>query len=317
MQDFNAEVPVEKADTLRRRQEEVLTTGNAILPRGDDDGQMFGPQFSLTLYYKDRVIEGALVQWEGEERMRDRLSGKIAILTGAARGIGRAIAQLMVKEGAKVVVCDVDFEAAQETAQALAGSGNKALALRLDVSKPKEALAVVQDVKRRFDRIDILVNNAGICPRIPLLEVSESDFDRIVSVNLKGTFFMSQAVSPVMQEQQSGRIVNVSSIAARTGGVAASSVYGATKAGMIAFTKSFARTLAPSVAVNAVAPGVVDTDMVMRLPAQEVTTILNQVPLGRLAQPEEIASAVVFLASEEASYMTGATVDVNGGWLMH
>ena len=247
--------------------------------------------------------------------MRDKLTGKIAVLTGAARGIGRAIAQRMVKEGAEVVVCDVDFQAAKETAHVLNGNGNKASALRLDVSKPEEALAVVQDVKRRFGRIDILVNNAGICPRIPILEVSELDFDRIVGVNLKGTFFMSQAVSPVMQEQQSGRIVNVSSIAARTGGVAASSVYGATKAGIIAFTKSFARTLAPNVTVNAVAPGVVDTDM-SRLPAQQMATILKQVPLGRLAQPEEIASAVVFLASEEASYITGATVDVNGGWLM-
>ena len=168
----------------------------------------------------------------------------------------------------------------------------------------------------QHERIDVLVNNAAICPRIPLEEVTEADFDRIVGINLKGTFFVSQAVSPAMVRQGSGRIVNISSVGARTGGVAASSVYAATKAGIIAITKSYARTLAPNVTVNAIAPGVVDTDM-MRIPSEQVAAIVDQIPLGRLAGPEEIASVVVFLASEEASYFTGATLDVNGGWFMY
>ena len=248
--------------------------------------------------------------------MNERLSGKVVLITGAAGGIGTAIARAVTAESATAVLCDINLEGAQRLADQLAREGRSAAAYALDISRPLEISSVIGEVVKRHQRIDVLVNNAAICPRIPLEEVTEADFDRIVGINLKGTFFVSQAVSPVMVRQGSGRIVNISSVGARTGGVAASSVYAATKAGIIAITKSYARTLAPHVTVNAIAPGVVDTDM-MRIPSEQVAAIVDQIPLGRLADPEEIASVVVFLATEEASYFTGATLDVNGGWFMY
>ncbi len=248
--------------------------------------------------------------------MNERLAGKVVLITGAAGGIGTAIAQAVTDESATVLLCDIHLEGARRLADRLTGEGRSAAAYALDISRPPEIAAVIEEVVKRHQRIDVLVNNAAICPRIPLEEVTEADFDRIVGINLKGTFFVSQAVSPLMVRQGWGRIVNLSSIGARTGGVAASSVYAATKAGIIAITKSYARTLAPSVTVNAIAPGVVDTEM-MRIPSEQVAAIVDQIPLGRLADPEEIASVVVFLASEDASYFTGATLDVNGGWFMY
>jgi NAD(P)-dependent dehydrogenase (short-subunit alcohol dehydrogenase family) len=248
--------------------------------------------------------------------MNERLAGKVVLITGAAGGIGTAIAQAVTDESATVLLCDINLEGARRLADRLTGEGRSAAAYALDISRPPEIAAVIEEVVKRHQRIDVLVNNAAICPRIPLEEVTEADFDRIVGINLKGTFFVSQAVSPLMVRQGWGRIVNLSSIGARTGGVAASSVYAATKAGIIAITKSYARTLAPSVTVNAIAPGVVDTEM-MRIPSEQVAAIVDQIPLGRLADPEEIASVVVFLASEDASYFTGATLDVNGGWFMY
>ena len=248
--------------------------------------------------------------------MNERLADKVVLITGAAGGIGTAIARAVTDESATVLLCDINLEGARRLADRLTGEGRSAAAYALDISRPLEIAAVIEEVVKRHQRIDVLVNNAAICPRIPLEEVTEADFDRIVGINLKGTFFVSQAVSPLMVRQGWGRIVNLSSIGARTGGVAASSVYAATKAGIIAITKSYARTLAPGVTVNAIAPGVVDTEM-MRIPSEQVAAIVDQIPLGRLADPEEIASVVVFLASEEASYFTGATLDVNGGWFMY
>ena len=220
--------------------------------------------------------------------MNGRLAGKVVLITGAAGGIGTAIARAVTAEAASVVLCDINLEGARRLASELTGEGRSAAAYALDISRPPEIAAVIEEVVKRHQRIDVLVNNAAICPRIPLEEVTEADFDRIVGINLKGTFFVSQAVSPVMSRQGSGRIVNISSVGARTGGVAASSVYAATKAGIIAITKSYARTLAPGVTVNAIAPGVVDTDM-MRIPSEQVAAIVDQIPLGRLADPEEIA----------------------------
>ncbi|MDE2926892.1 MAG: SDR family NAD(P)-dependent oxidoreductase [Acidobacteriota bacterium] len=248
--------------------------------------------------------------------MKGTLTGKVVLITGAAGGIGTAIARAVTNESAKVVLCDINTEGVRRLADCLTREGKSAAAYTLDISRPSEISTVVEKIVTEHERIDVLVNNAAICPRIPLEEVTEADFDRIVGINLKGTFFVSQAVSPVMVRQGSGRIVNISSVGARTGGVAASSVYAATKAGIIAITKSYARTLAPNVTVNAIAPGVVDTDM-MRIPSEQVAAIVDQIPLGRLGDPEEIASVVVFLASEEASYFTGATLDVNGGWFMY
>jgi 3-oxoacyl-[acyl-carrier protein] reductase len=243
------------------------------------------------------------------------LSGRRLLVTGAGGGIGGAVAEAALRQGARVALADIDLERAEAAAAALGGARAGALALRLDVSRPAEVAAVIEEVAGRHGGLDVLVNNAGICPRIPIDDIREADFDRIVGVNLKGTFFACQAAAAVMRRQQSGVIVNVSSIGARTGGFVASSVYSATKAGIVALTKSFARALAPFARVNAIAPGVVDTEM-MRLPAEQVAGIVAQVPLGRLGRPEEIAAAIVFLASDASSYLTGATLDCNGGWVM-
>ena len=245
-----------------------------------------------------------------------QLANKTALVTGGGRGIGRAICKALTNEGVRLAVCDINLESACETAESVRKNGKEAFPFRLDVSRPVEIYDVVAQVRIRFGKIDILVNNAGICPRIPIDAIKENDFDRIVGVNLKGTFFMSQALVSIMKEQRSGSIINISSIGARTGGVAASSVYAATKAGIIALTKSYARLLAPYATANAIAPGVVDTDM-MKIPEEQVNSIVAQIPLGRMALAEEIASLVLFLASPAASYFTGATLDVNGGWFMY
>jgi len=245
-----------------------------------------------------------------------QLANKTALVTGGGRGIGRAICKALTDEGVRLAVCDINLDSARETAESVRKNGKEAFPFRLDVSRPVEIYDVVAQVRIRFGKIDILVNNAGICPRIPIDAIKEDDFDRIVGVNLKGTFFMSQALASIMKEQRSGSIINISSIGARTGGVAASSVYAATKAGIIALTKSYARLLAPYATANAIAPGVVDTDM-MKIPEEQVNSIVAQIPLGRMALAEEIASLVLFLASPAASYFTGATLDVNGGWFMY
>ena len=253
---------------------------------------------------------------DGIDSPMARLAGKVVFITGAAGGIGSAVAQVVTAEGARAALSDINLEAAHETATALCRTGAEAAAFRLDVSRRQEIAEVISAVRDRFGSIDVIVNGAGICPRIPIEEISEADFDRIVSTNLKGTFFVSQIVTPILRAQGSGSIINLSSVGARTGGVAASSVYAATKAGIIALTKSFARSLAPFARVNAIAPGVVDTEM-MRIPEEQLRSIVAQVPLGRMASPQEIAQVVVFLASPESSYLTGSTLDVNGGWFMY
>ena len=187
-----------------------------------------------------------------------------------------------------------------------------------DISQVADCRRVVEETAKHFDRLDILVNNAGICPRALILEVTEELFDRVLDINLKGAFFLSQAAAAVMQKRKYGRIVNISSVGARTGGMVAASVYGASKAGLLALTKSFAREFAPfGIYVNAVAPGLMTTRLFTDLPQEKQQTLASQIPLGRIAEPEELARVVLFLASDDASYMTGSTVDVNGGWFMY
>lgn len=245
------------------------------------------------------------------------LENRVALVTGAARGIGAATAAQLGAEGAHVVVVDLDLTAAQDVAAAIKASGGDALALESDVSKPTSVEKLVTDVITHFGRLDILVNNAGICPRISIEDMTEERFDQLININLKSVFFLSRAAAEAMKPNQWGRIINLSSTGGRIGGVHNATVYGATKAGILAMTKSFARHYAKyNILVNSVAPGAVETRMMTSLPDATLQGVIDTAPLNRLANPAEIASTIVFLSSERASWVTGATLDVNGGTLM-
>jgi 3-oxoacyl-[acyl-carrier protein] reductase len=242
------------------------------------------------------------------------LKNKVILITGAARGIGAAAARRMVEEGAKVAVVDIDMDEASAVARDL---GSSAEAFHCDVSDLQQLEPLIASVVSRFGRLDVLVNNAGICPRVSIEDMTEALFDRIIAINLKSVFFLSRAAAEAMKPNNAGRIVNLSSTGGRTGGIYNATVYSATKAGVISMTKAFARHYAPwNILVNAVAPGAVETRMMTVLPEESLQEVIRTAPLKRLADPVEIANAIVFLSSDMASWMTGATVDVNGGTLM-
>ena len=230
------------------------------------------------------------------------MSRRVAFVTGSARGIGRAIVDALAPTHD---VIGVDVLAAEADAP-----GRH---LRADLSDPAECARLVDHV----GQVDVLVNNAAILIHKPIPEFTLEDFDRTLAVNLRAPFLLSQALVPRMAERGWGRMVTVSSVGARTGGVSQSCVYNATKAALISMTKNFARNYGPSgVTANAVAPGAVDTAMTAHISADEHDSYQAQIPLRRFSEPTEVAAVVAFLASDAASYVTGATVDVNGGWLM-
>lgn len=256
------------------------------------------------------------------------LRGKTAIVTGAALGIGQAIARRLAEAGATVVIADVNIEAAQATAAAIVERGGQALALRADASSAADAQSTVRQAAERFGHLDILVNNAGIFPFTPVLELTEAQWDRVLDLNLKGAFFFAQAAARQMVAQGTGRggaIVNVASVDGLhpTGYLAH---YDASKAGLIMVTKSLAKELGPhGIRVNAIAPGGIQTPGVAAaaasVPQQEAggeqaTDAMTHIPLGRIGQPDEIATVALFLASPAASYMTGSVVVADGGYLL-
>lgn len=244
------------------------------------------------------------------------LENRTALVTGAARGIGAATASVLAKMGAKVALTDIDGELIQENAAAIRKGGGTATAAVCDVSSVPAVEALVREVVGEHGGLDILVNNAGICPRIPLEEMTEEWFDRIMNINLKPIFFLSRAAADVMKENRWGRIVNVSSTGGRVGGFVNTTVYSASKGGVLAMTKSMARHYAPyNVLINAVAPGAVDTRM-FDFDEEKRQAYMETVPLKRLADPVEIAQAIASLCSEETTWITGATLDVNGGVVM-
>jgi NAD(P)-dependent dehydrogenase (short-subunit alcohol dehydrogenase family) len=242
-----------------------------------------------------------------------RLENKVAIVTGAAGGIGAAVARTLARQGARVAAADMRLEELQKLELESEGSVK---AFRVDVSKTAELTALVDEVAAAYSRIDILVNNAGICPRISFGDSTEGDWERLMTVNARSQYFLMQAVCPVMKKQGGGRIVNVASSGGRVGSFANASIYSGTKGAIVMFSKSIAREVAADgILVNCVAPGLIDTDL-MRPAAARTATLCEQIPLKRLGRPEEVAAMIAFLASDECSYCTGATFDINGGWIM-
>jgi 3-oxoacyl-[acyl-carrier protein] reductase len=242
-----------------------------------------------------------------------RLKDKKAIITGAGQGIGRSIALKMAQEGADVVIAERNPDTGAQTAGEVETLGRKAMPVAVDVADQRAVQRMVNQVLGVWRRIDILVNNAGFDRGATLLKVKAEDWDAVLSVHLKGTLNCIQAVAPHMIENRYGKIVNISSIYGKSGGIAAIS-YSAAKAGILGLTKSVARELGRyQINVNVVVPGLTLTPTIAKMPEKYKKMILDNTPLGRIGQPEEVANVVAFLASDEASFMTGATVDVSGG----
>jgi len=248
-----------------------------------------------------------------------QLDGKIAIVTGAAKGIGAAIAEAFAREGARLAVLDVDGDGVEAVAETLRGRGAEALACRADVTRSADIGRALEAVLGRWSRVDVLVNNAGGFAVIRATEdIAEEEWDAIVASNLTSVFLCTKAVLPIMKRQRYGRIVNLASVVARGGAVRVTSHYAASKAGVIGFTRHLALEVGgDGITVNAVAPGTTATDRVLKARAPEDTRrVAEAIPVRRLGEPWEIAQAVVFLASDAAAFINGATLDVNGGQAM-
>jgi 3-oxoacyl-[acyl-carrier protein] reductase len=248
-----------------------------------------------------------------------KLEGKTAIVTGSRRGIGRAIALALAKEGANVTVSDINQEDCQKVVGEIEKLGRKGLAVRCDVTSTPEVEELVKKTVTEFGKLDILVNNAGIISYKPFLELTDDDWDKTLGVNLKGQFLCARAAAREMIKNQWGRIINIASISSGGCGIAFPLIahYTASKGGVTALTEALALELtAKGINVNAICPGAIDTDMTKGAKESgQLEPVLLRIPKGRLGQPEEIAHLAVFLASEEASYITGAAIVVDGGWL--
>ncbi len=246
-----------------------------------------------------------------------RLEGRVAIVTGAAQGIGEAIVRRFVRESARVVACDLNLEATEALCTELATSGHELLAQKVNVSSYADVEGMVEAALERFGQVDILINNAAICPKKLFLEYTEEDWDEIQRVNVKGGFFCVRAAAEHMKARRYGRIVNFSSSAWRYGGLAEEVPYTTSKAAVIGMTRSLARVLGPfGITVNAIAPGATVTPMTRAWLPDREKELMARIPLGRVGQPQDMANAALFLASEEAGYITGICLDVNGGIAM-
>ena len=245
------------------------------------------------------------------------LEGRTALVTGASRGIGRAIALRLAAEGADVAVNFAGSAAkAEEVKNAIIEMGRKAIAIQADVKDASSVAGMVEEVKKTFGRIDILVNNAGVTRDGLLMRMKDEDWETVIDTNLRGDFQCTKAVSKIMMKQRYGRIVNMASVVGLVGN-AGQANYAASKAGVIGFSKSVARELASrGITVNMVAPGCIDTDMTAVLPDKVREAMLADIPLARVGKPEDVASAVAFLVSDEAAYITGQVINVDGGMVM-
>lgn len=247
-----------------------------------------------------------------------RFEGRVAIVTGAGQGIGRAIAERFASDGASVVVADLNEVTARDVVRSIEAAGGQALAIRTDVTNPADAEALAAHTLARFGRIDVLVNNAGILRSTRAADVTAEEWHLVVDANLTGAFLCARSVYPALRDAGHGRIVNVASMAGRATSTLGGVHYTTAKAGVLGLTRHLAREWASDgITVNAISPGIVDTPMVRdSTDAERMTRVLGSIPMGRLADPAEIASLVCFLASDEAAYITGANVDIHGGELI-
>lgn len=249
------------------------------------------------------------------------LKDKVAIITGARRGMGRTHALALAKAGAKVVVSDISKEDCQKVVEEIEKNGGEAIAAKCDVSKKKEVEEMVKKTIEKFGKVDVLVNNAGICQFKPFLELTEEEWDRTLDINLKGYFLCAQATAKEMAKQKSGGvIINIASVAMGQQGVGFPNIvhYCASKGGIVGMTEALAVELASSnIRVNAIAPGMIETPMIdpIKADSKAMEAMLAKVPMHRVGKPEEVSNLVLFLASDQSSYMTGSTVIIDGGWL--
>lgn len=248
------------------------------------------------------------------------LTGKVALITGARRGMGKTHAETLAKQGATVIVTDIDCPECEVVAESISAAGGTAAAYEMDVAKPEDIDRVITDVVEKFGRLDILVNNAGIYQAKPFLDISKEEWDRLIAIDLSGVFHCAQRAAREMAKNDWGRIINIASISSGGVGVgvAASVHYTAAKGGVVGMTEAMAVDLAPmGILVNAIAPGAIDTPMIgdAKLSKDAMDAMMSGVPLRRIGKAEEVSAVVAFLASEEASYVTGSTVYVDGGWL--
>jgi len=244
------------------------------------------------------------------------LIDKVALVTGAAQGIGKAVALLLARNGADLIVSDINLEKAEETAKEIQAIGRRALAIKVDVASLGDVEQMVEAVLEHFGHIDILINNAGITRDRLILRMTEEDWDAVLNINLKGTFHCTKVVIRHMSKQRNGRIVNIASVVGEMGN-AGQANYSASKAGVIGFTKTIAREFAQrGINVNAIAPGYIETPMTEALPQKAKEELKRIIPMERLGRPEDVAEAVLFLVSEASSYITGQVLNVNGGIYM-
>ena len=246
-----------------------------------------------------------------------QFSNKIAIVTGGARGMGREIALTLAREGADLSLCDVNLEPLESLKKDIESMGRRVVVSRTDVSKEAQVKRLVARTIKHFRRIDILVNNAAICRMVPIIDITAAEWDRVLAVNLKSVFMLSKEVFKLMKRRRAGKIINIASVAAKIGGIAAGAHYSASKAGVICFTKSLALQAAPfDINVNCVCPGPMKTEMTDVWGADVNRAIAKQIPFKKYGRPSDVAEAVSFLASEKARYITGEILDVNGGLVM-